>query len=131
MRVLVYCDTKERINAQRTKLSHLFGPTFREITGGMMCGGPQGYMALFFLKDYAADDVCIAHEVFHLTHAIMDYCECKYDWVYDEPFAHLHGVLFGKVVSILREFDKRFKKDRSSRKPVVVDVNVADLKKRK
>lgn len=44
----------------------------------------------------------IAHEVFHLTHRILEYCDVKFDKDNHEPAAYLHGHLIDKVLEMFR-----------------------------
>lgn len=66
------------------------------------CGADFG---LFFHRQYLDLEV-IAHEVFHLTHHIMDYCSVKLDIESQEAGAFLNGYLMGIVMrKIQRRYD--------------------------
>ena len=45
----------------------------------------------------------IAHEVFHLTHRLMDLCSCNFDSGHHEQGAYLHGWLMELVTKELKQ----------------------------
>jgi hypothetical protein len=52
---------------------------------------------MFLTASPSSDVACIAHEVFHLTHRILEYVNSDFS---HEPYAYLHQYLFHKVTSI-------------------------------
>ena len=57
--------------------------------------------ALFF--DFSALDVAtVAHEVFHLTHRILDWSESNFDGKHHEQGALLHGYLMNLVMKEIK-----------------------------
>ena len=116
-RIIIVQDSAERIMKSRSRYNHILGEQGIPIKAGMYCGNRNlGYFGLFFTDEHATDDVTVSHEVFHLTHGIMYANGCDYDYFHEEPFAQLHGVLFGKINSILRDFNKSPDKKRKARR---------------
>lgn len=65
------------------------------------CCGPN--FGLFFDADSAHDINTVAHEVFHLTHRMLDWTGQRFDSVNHEAAALLHGYLMKTVAEALHE----------------------------
>ena len=70
----------------------------------MACCGYNGRkFGLFFEPKAVARTEIVAHEVFHLTHRILDLCCMNFDSCHHEVGAYLHEHLIKKVLHILNK----------------------------
>jgi len=70
-----------------------------------LCSRYYNNYALFFDKQYICINI-VAHEVFHLTHRIMEYVSANFDHEHHEQGAMLHGYLMDLVYRAVREYIK-------------------------
>ncbi len=87
------------------KRRKVYDPVFGEYEGssfsGLCDGSGRGHFAIF-IKASALDQNTVAHEVFHLTHRIMEYCGCNFDEDHHEQAAYLNGYLMELVCNALK-----------------------------
>lgn len=67
----------------------------------MMLANGHSY-GLAFIKEFSKVSI-VSHEVFHLTHRMMDNHGVRFEIECHEAFAILHGHLFDKVWKIVRK----------------------------
>lgn len=96
---------------ERKKMEDLFGPsTLGDFEGLCSYSSSLPNFALFFRADSLFYDN-ISHEVFHLTHRILDFIGSKFDVENQECAAYLNGYLMNLVM------EKVITYNRSRRKP--------------
>lgn len=79
---------------ERLNLSDLFGPyRFKDERYTDALHSFLGAEAALFFKPDTVNYAVIAHEIFHLTHAIMDYSNVHFQNENHEAFALLNGYL--------------------------------------
>ena len=71
-------------------------------TRGACLGYHGRKFGLFFEPKFARKGV-IAHEIFHLTHRILEKCSCNFDSGHHEPGAYLCEWLTEKVYAVLEK----------------------------
>lgn len=98
LRVIVAKD----LPGARKKYDHLFGEFADENYEGLCCWTGHGHFALFFSPASARKPDVVAHEVFHLTHRIMEWAGVEHDADHHEAGALLCGYLFKLVQDALR-----------------------------
>lgn len=87
----------DNIAKERKKLEHLFGPAPDAHDYDAMCSYSGGHtFALFFAREPLTLKI-LSHEVFHLTHRIMDWVSANFDAGHHEQGALLHGYLMDAV----------------------------------
>lgn len=91
----------KNIERERKKYDHLFGES--NLTDcDALCSSSGGHnFALFFSTKASRNMEVIAHEVFHLTHRILDWTNSNFDKEHHEQGALLHGYLMNLVVKAL------------------------------
>lgn len=88
----------DNINRERKKMEHIFGAAPEEPDYAAICSYSGGHtFALFFEREELTTTI-VAHEVFHLTHRIMDWAGCHFDKDHHEQGALLHGYLMALVL---------------------------------
>lgn len=100
---IVYVVIADDLNKEYTKLEKVLGKNeYKDDEGydALCVQGPCKNFGLFF------DPTCIslgliAHEVFHLTHRIMEWVECNFDPTHHEQGAYLNAFLLTKVNDII------------------------------
>ena len=97
----VWIVVSDDIGKVRRSMDHIFGPCD---TGGFFAGlcscSDSGDFALFFRPNRLTYSD-IGHEVFHLTHRIMEYYEGNFDSNHHEQGAYLHGYLMDLVCNLV------------------------------
>jgi len=99
---------KER---SRPRWTALFGDMPNAGDFGALCarGSDNWAFGLFFRSDYLLTKV-VAHEVFHLTHRIMERTGEPFDETKHEQGACLYGWLFEQVNALLNAHDRHSKR---------------------
>lgn len=92
------CDdpVKRRIRYSKT-LGEYDGGDF----SGLCSWNGKGSFAVF-IKSECVDINTISHEVFHLTHRIMEFCSCNFDEDHHEQGAYLMGYLMDLICKTLK-----------------------------
>lgn len=100
----VWLVVSDDIEASRKAMERLFGPA-PDIHGyDALCswsGG--GTFGLFFLRKSMSLNT-VSHEVFHLTHRIMEWVSANFDPDHHEQGAMLHGHLMSEVMKKIRKW---------------------------
>jgi hypothetical protein len=87
----------DNIAKERRKWEHLFGPAPDGHNYDALCSYSGGHnFALFFERESLTVKI-LSHEVFHLTHRIMDWVGANFDANHHEQGALLHGYLMDMV----------------------------------
>lgn len=85
------------ISRERKKWDYLFGPAPDAHNYDALCSYSGGHtFALFFAREQMTLKI-LSHEVFHLTHRIMDWSGLNFDSNHHEQGALLHGYLMDMV----------------------------------
>lgn len=86
------------IGTERARMTHWFGPVPAADTYDALCSYGAGHnFALFFTHSASRCLKVVAHEVFHLTHRILDWSGANFDSDHHEQAALLNGYLFELV----------------------------------
>ena len=86
------------LTKERDKMNKVFGDSELDDYDGLVSWNEYTF-GIFLTCD--ATHRTIAHEVFHLTHRILDYRHADYDVEYDEPAAYLCGYLTDLVYGVI------------------------------
>lgn len=87
----------DNIAKERKKWEHMFGPAPDAHDYDALCSCSGGHnFALFFAREPLTLKI-LSHEVFHLTHRIMDWVSANFDAGHHEQGALLHGYLMDTV----------------------------------
>lgn len=97
----VFIIVNSNIEKHRKNLSYLFGPAPSGNYNALCSSSGDGYFGLFFIPS-AVNLQVISHEVFHLTHRILDWAGCNFDSTHHEQAALLHGYLMVEVCKKLK-----------------------------
>jgi hypothetical protein len=84
------------VTAERKKFIHLFGSVPDEYYDAVCSYSGYGDFALFFECKPLSLNV-LSHEVFHLTHRILDWVSANFDGGHHEQGALLHGYLMETI----------------------------------
>lgn len=95
---VVWVVVADDLGKERERWELLFGPAPDCDNYQALCSyGPGHTFALFFERKSVSLKI-IAHEVFHLTHRIMDWAGANFDARHHEQGALLHGYLMSTVL---------------------------------
>jgi hypothetical protein len=95
---LLWLIVVDDIYAERKKMEDIFGPTPTSNFGALCSYGDfSSHFGLFFKKD-TVDISDISHEVFHLTHRILEWTNCPFDIDHQEQGALLNSYLMKLVI---------------------------------
>lgn len=97
---VVVCDD---IPEERGKMQGILGKWVAPYGVTGLCSNNCGYFALFFDKEHI-DITNISHEVFHVTHRILEWTRGAFDEDHHEQGALLCGYLMGLVYPLVIEF---------------------------
>lgn len=87
----------DNIKEARHTLNRVLGTCEIDLSGVYgLCSRNGSRFAVFFDKKSITMDL-LAHEVFHLTHDIMQWANCNFDLDHSEQGALLHGYLMELV----------------------------------
>lgn len=95
----VWIVVDKDLKAARKKFEHLFGPTDGEVDG-LCCRSGQGVFGLFFKPSTCTREV-MSHEIFHLTHRILEWASIKWKPSHHETGALLCGYLTERVCRVI------------------------------
>lgn len=98
---LVWIVVDKDILAARKKFNHLFGEYGSDNWDALCCYNGRGYFGLFFKPSSKCTREVIAHEIFHLTHHILEWCSIEWTPHHHEHGALLCGYLTEKVCGII------------------------------
>lgn len=87
--------------AVRKKHDDLWGPAPDSNFNGLVAYGPGCAFGIFFSTGAHTCDQVVGHEVFHLTHRILDWAGVKFDKSNHEAGALLHGYLLKLIMKKL------------------------------
>lgn len=87
----------------RSRYSATFGPYDASTCAALSCYDHKGKFAIF-LKGHAVTHELVAHEIFHLTHRIMEYCGHEITEHHHEPHAYLCGFLSERLYAKLKQW---------------------------
>lgn len=92
---------------ERKKWEFMFGPApAGDYTA--LCSYSGGHeFGLFFNRERLSLEI-LSHEVFHLTHRILDWAGANFDATHHEQAALLHGYLMKTVYLALRRNGEKF-----------------------
>lgn len=94
---VVWVIVVDGISRERKKWECLFGPVPSEDDYNALCSYSGGHTyALFFERKNLTLKI-LSHEVFHLTHRIMEWVGANFDSGHHETGALLHGYLMDEV----------------------------------
>lgn len=92
----------DNISKERKKWEKLFGPAPSAHDYDALCSYYGGHtFALFFARGPLTLKI-LSHEVFHLTHRIMDWAGANFDADHHEQGALLHGYLMDTICRAMR-----------------------------
>lgn len=100
----------EDIGKERKRLSKYFGDVLDGSEYDAMCSWSGGHRFALFLSYRALTAKVISHEIFHLTHRMMDWVGANFDRDHHEQGALLHGYLTEKVAKLLNKAEATAKK---------------------
>jgi hypothetical protein len=103
LRIVVEKD----IEQARKKFDSVYGTTTADNYEGLCCWSGGHNFGLFFTPSAARSINVISHEVFHLTHRIMEWAGCNFDKEHHEQGALLNGYLMKLVVQALYKKKRR------------------------
>jgi hypothetical protein len=104
--VLLWLIVDKDIYSERKKMEDIFGPV--PTTGfDALCSYSDfsHHFGLFFKIDKVTINH-IAHEVFHLTHRILDWANCAFDMDHQEQGALLNAYLMELVTNKINKLQK-------------------------
>lgn len=87
---------------ERSNMNHIFGAAPGDWDACCARSGGREF-GLFFLPS-ALNINTIGHEVFHLTHRILEWASCNFDAAHHEQGALLHGYLLNQVFTATHMF---------------------------
>ena len=96
--VKLFLIISKDINKDRKKFENYFGPVQSENYDALCSHSGGETFALFFTAS-TIDMRIISHEIFHLTHRILDWVGGNFDKTHHEQGALLCGYLTGLVTS--------------------------------
>jgi hypothetical protein len=106
----IWIIATDDIQASRRAREGVLGSIDSSQYTGLCSWDNRGKFFLFFTIK-CLDHSLIAHEVFHLTHRILEYCEASYHPQHSEAHAHLCGWLTNVVYQDLARWGVGIKRD--------------------
>ena len=100
----VWVIVSDNIAKERENFNDLFGP-FDGERFDAICTYSGGQTFALFFTPRALTYRVIAHEVFHLTHRILDWVGANFDSKHHETAALLHDYLFHNVCKIVKKIN--------------------------
>jgi hypothetical protein len=91
------------IAAERKLMSHWFGPVPDGNQYDAICSYGDGHNFALFFEPQACTIKTVSHEVFHLTHRILDWSGAHFDSSHHEQGSLLHGYLMDMVIRELKD----------------------------
>lgn len=104
---VVWLVVADDLHRERVKMNHIFGEfDYAEFSySALMSYDEAGTFGLFF-ETKSLDHNRIGHEVFHLTHRILDWVGTNFDSKHHEHAAVLHGFLLSWVMNETKKYRK-------------------------
>lgn len=93
---VVWLVVSEDMPAERDKMQDVFGPSPEGDYAALCCYSGGRQFGLFFSPS-SLDVNTVAHEVFHLTHRILEWAGTNFDSQHHEHAALLNGFLMATV----------------------------------
>ena len=104
---VIYLIVAHDIYRERKKMGHIFGtPPHDDNYQALLSYDEAGTFGLFFEPKFT-DIKTVAHEVFHLTHRILDWTNSNFDKDHHEQAAMLCGYLNEWAMGQINKFRKR------------------------
>lgn len=94
------------IAKERRKLEHVFGPAPEGNEYDALCSHSGGHKFALFFDRKALSMKIIGHEVFHLTHRILEWVSANFDKDHHEQGSLLCGYLMDLVCRETRTLNK-------------------------
>jgi hypothetical protein len=94
---VVWLVISNDIAAERKAMEHWFGPVPDTDQYSALCSYGKGRNFALFFEPEACTVNVVSHEVFHLTHRILDWSGANFDGCHHEQGALLHGYLMELV----------------------------------
>jgi hypothetical protein len=88
----------------RKKMERVFGPAPTENNYNGLCSYDGYQFGIFLTPTSSMNPATVAHELFHVTHRILDYKGANFDASHHEPAALLNGYLSNLVDIELKKF---------------------------
>lgn len=98
----VWLVVSKNVRKERRKWEYLFGPAPDGDYNALCCYSSCSTFGLFFRPEALTNNI-IGHEVFHLTHRMLDWVEANFDKDHHEQGALLHGYLLDWIFSTLKQ----------------------------
>jgi hypothetical protein len=98
---VVWLVVVDNVAKERRKWEHLFGPA-PAANYNALCSRSGGQDFALFFSWEAVTFKTIAHEVFHLTHRILEWVNANFDATHHEQGALLHGHLMECVCAAIK-----------------------------
>jgi hypothetical protein len=99
---VVWLIVTDDIASERKKWEHLFGPAPAADNYDALCSYSGGHTFALFLSRRTLTLKILSHEIFHLTHRILDWVGANFDATHHEQGALLHGYLMNAACRALR-----------------------------
>ena len=99
----IYLVVSDKIGNERKKFDKLFGKYPDEDYRALHCYDSAGSFGMFFDARYVEYSV-ICHEVFHLTHRVLDWANTNFDKDHHEHAALLNGYLNAWVINFAKKY---------------------------
>lgn len=101
---VVWLVVDKDIKSERRKMEHWFGPVLAGDHYDALCSYGSGHnFALFFEPAALLRRDTLAHEIFHLTHRILDWAGVTFNSCHHEAGALLNGWLHDEITWRLRK----------------------------
>lgn len=100
---VVWIIARDGIAKERKKWEHLFGPGPDGHEYDALCSHSGGHTFGLFFERRCISIKIISHEVFHLTHRMMDWAGANFDSNHHEQGALLHGYLMDVIFKTLKK----------------------------
>lgn len=112
----VWLFVADDIHAERTKVKNIFGePPAKDSYGALASYDGVGNFGMFF--ESRKFTICkLAHEVFHLTHRILEWTNSNFDSGHHEQAAMLCGYLMEWAMKETEQF-RKINRKRKETKP--------------
>lgn len=102
---VVWLVVSDNIPAARAEMAHWFGPVPECPDYDALCSYGAGHNFALFFEPGALTPKIIAHEIFHLTHRIIDWAGVRFDSQSHEAGALLNGYLSDLIYRELGMYD--------------------------
>lgn len=97
----VWVVVSKHIKIERQAMSHWFGEVPESADYDALCSYGHGHNFALFFEPPSLTVKVVTHEIFHLTHRILDWAGVKFDSAHHESAALLHGYLCHTIFTLL------------------------------